>query len=341
MLKISGRHVLSAVGLLGVVVVLGGIAIWLTGEGAYSVWESIYFALITVSTVGYAEVPRLDAHVGGRIVASALIICGVASIAFFQSTLTALLIQGLIGKALRRSRMERAIGRLSGHVVLAGCGRTGRTIVDELTATRHPFVVIDLEEHILEQTAREVPSLLYVVGDATHDSVLRAAGIERASSIIAALSDDRDNLFVTLSVHTLNPEARIVAKVIEGENEAKMLRAGASAAVSPLRIGALRLVSEVVRPKVTVFLDQMLRATEKNLRFEEVELPPTSHFVGKSLREVPIRVETKLLVVAVHETDGTFTYNPAPEYRLSHGTRLIVMGEAEGVRKLRQLVLQR
>jgi voltage-gated potassium channel len=171
--------------------------------------------------------------------------------------------------------------------------------------------------------------------------VLRAAGIERASSIIAALSEDRDNLLVTLSVHTLNPVARIVAKVVEGENEAKMLRAGADATVSPLRIGALRLVSEVVRPKVTEFLDQMLRTTEKNLRFEEVELSPTSPFIGKSLREVPIRVETQLLVVAVHEADGTFTYNPAPEYRLSHGTRLIVMGAAEGVRRLRRLVLKR
>ena len=92
------------------------------------------------------------------------------------------------------------------------------------------------------------------------------AGVGRANGVVAALTDDRDNLFVVLSARVHNPKARIVAKVIDGENESKMLRAGADQTVSPHRIGGLRMASELVRPKVTEFLDRMLRVRQ-NLRF--------------------------------------------------------------------------
>jgi voltage-gated potassium channel len=339
MYHIGPRHVLTALLLCAFVVLVGGFWLWVIGEGDNSFGQALYFALITVATVGYSELPGLSDHPWGRTVNAGLVICGVVVFAFFQSTLTALLIQGLIGKAYRKHRMERSIAKLSGHVVLAGCGRTGRYIVEELSAVTHPFVVIDRDPEVLEAAAREMPSLLFVHGDATLDQTLREAGVERAAGFIAALSDDRDNLFATLSAHALNPSARIVTKVRDAENESKMQRAGASATVSPHRIGGLRLVAEVVRPQVTQFLDQMLRVTEKSLRFEEVEVPVGSPFSGKSLREVPIRAETNLLVVAVHEGDGSYTYNPAPDHRLSDGTRLIVIGETDGVRRLRRLVL--
>jgi voltage-gated potassium channel len=154
---------------------------------------------------------------------------------------------------------------------------------------------------------------------------------------MAALTDDRDNLFVVMSARALNPKARIVSKVFEVENESKIRRAGADQLISPHRIGGLRMVSELVRPKVTTFLDNMLRVT-KNLTFEEVELPEGSRYVGKTLREMPIRAETSLLVVALHLASDEYVYNPSPDHALLAGTQLIVMGEIDGVEKLRQLV---
>jgi voltage-gated potassium channel len=161
--------------------------------------------------------------------------------------------------------------------------------------------------------------------------------VDHARGVMAALTDDRDNLFIVISTRALNPKARIVSKVIEIENEPKMLRAGADQTVSPHRMGGMRMVSELLRPKVTVFLDNMLRVT-RGLRFEEVELPQISRYAGKTLREVPIRAETRLLVVALHEPDDSYVYNPDPDYQLHAGTRLIVMGETDGVARLRELV---
>ena len=102
-----------------------------------------------------------------------LILSGLGAIAFFQSTLTALLIEGVIGRAFRRRRMQKSIEAMNGHFVVAGCGRTGKYVVEELAGTGREFVVIDRNESTLERMNEELGGKLhYVVGDATDDAVL-------------------------------------------------------------------------------------------------------------------------------------------------------------------------
>lgn len=337
MLKLHVRHVAIAMSLLLLVVTFGALGLFLLGGGNYSIFETAYFALYTVSTVGYSELPHMERFPVARMITVVLIVCGVASIAFFQSTLTTLLIEGYIGKAFRSRIMNKKIANLSGHFVVAGCGRTGRYVVEELLATRLSFVVVDSDEAIVARLAEELHAeLLSVVGNATDDHVLIAAGVERASGVIAALPSDPDNLFITLSARALNPGARIVSKVVEIENEAKIFRAGADSVVSPHRIGGLRLVSQLIRPRVTEFLDRMLRVT-KNLRFDEVIVPEDSEYANKVLRDIPIRRETQLLVIALHEAGDHYVYNPGPDEPVTPGSGLIVMGDPGDVAKLRTL----
>lgn len=180
--------------------------------------------------------------------------------------------------------------------------------------------------------------MLFVHGDATEDHVLMQAGVDRAAGVVAALTHDKDNLFVTLSARSLNPNARIVSKVTEDESAPKMLKAGATATVSPTQIGGRRMASELIRPEVNEFLDQMLRDKDKSLRLEEVEIPKQSPYVGHALRDAPIRRETNLLVIAVRQPTREFVYNPDPDFVLDAGMTLIVMGAADGVKRLRSLV---
>jgi voltage-gated potassium channel len=337
-LRPQARHVASALLALVVIVLLGGFVLWLVGANEYPLWECIYFALYTVSTVGYAELPHFGSHPGIHWVVGALIVAGVGAIAFFQSALTVMFVEGIIGKAVRRRRMERKIARLSNHVIVAGCGRTGRYVIGELSAGSTPFVVIERDEDTLVNLSEQDPQLLYVPGDATADHVLLQAGADRAMGLVACLPDDRDNLFVTLSVRALNPGARITTKVVDINNETKVIRAGADSTVNPNRIGGKRLASELLRPHVTEFLDEMLKVTEGKLHFDEVELIEGTSVAGRTLREVPIRTQTNLLVVAVRRPDGAYTYNPSPDERLSVGERLIVMGLLSDVERLRQMV---
>jgi voltage-gated potassium channel len=310
------------------------------GHGRWSVSDALYMTVITLSTVGFAELNDMAKVPGARGLTVALIVGGVGTLAYVQGNVTALLVEGVIGQAFRRNRMRKAIDALNGHIVVAGTGSTGRHAVEELLVTQTPFVVIDLDQAHLERISEELAEgkLLYVHGDATEDHVLLAAGVQRARGVVAALTHDKDNLFVTLSARSLNAAARIVAKVTEVDAGPKMIKAGATSVVNPTMIGGRRMASECIRPEVNEFLDQMLRDKDKNLRLEEVSLPPGSSLGGAALKDTPIRRETRVLVVAVRDANRVFTYNPEPDFVLPEGAILIVMGETDSVVKLRQLV---
>ena len=318
----------------------GSIGFYLLGHGRWEFGDCVYMAIITLSTVGFEELPQMRQVPGAHVLTTALIVGGVGALAYVQANLTALLVEGVIGEAWRRNRMKKAIDKLQDHVVVAGCGSTGKHVIDELVATMTPFVVIDRNQQALERINVDVceGKMLYVVGDATDDHVLLEAGVKRAKGVVAALTYDKDNLFVTLSARSLNATARIISKVVEDDAQAKMLKAGATAAVSPTLIGGRRLASELIRPEVNEFLDQMLRDKDKNLRMEEIVIPEKSSFAGTALKDTPIRRETRLLVIAVRDQDRQFLYNPEPEHVLVAGSTLIVMGEANNVAKLRQML---
>jgi len=336
----SVRRLLAAIGVFATLVAVGTVGFWVLGHGRWALADCAYMTVITISTVGFGELAQMREVPGARGLTVALIVSGVGVLAYTQSNLTALLVEGVIGQALRRRRMQKDIEKLSGHIVVAGAGGTGKHVVEELVATRTPFVVIDRSDHILRQLSDDLcgGKMLWVHGDATLDHVLVAAGIARAKGVVAALTHDKDNLYVTLSARSLNAGARIVSKLVEDEAGPKILKAGASATVSPTMIGAHRLAGELIRPYVHEFLDQMVRDKDKNLRLEEVVVERGSTFVGLALKDTPIRRETRALVVAVRGTDRVFTYNPEPDYVIGEGTTLIVLGETDSIVKLRQLV---
>jgi voltage-gated potassium channel len=340
----SFRRIYQALLLLILVILGGGVGYYLLGEhlgeGRWSFGDSIYFAIITVSTVGFRELDQLDKVHGARFLTAVLILLGSAALVFFQSNITAALVEGAIGQAFRRKRMLNQIKNMSGHIVVAGLGSTGKYVVEELFACRKTFVAIDRNLEHLERISEELcgGKMMYVHGDATEDHVLIEAGIENAAGVVAALTSDRENLYVTLSARSLNPEARIVAKVVEAEADKKMRRAGASATVSPNIIGGRRMASELMRPTVVTFLDQMLLDKDKNLRVEECDIPKGSSFIGKSLRDVPLRSEANALVVAIRDPDGKFHYNPGPEEELREGFVLVVLAGVEDVQRLRKLM---
>ncbi len=330
-------RLLSPVLALTAVIGVGGCVLYVLGDGRWTFAESLYFAVIVASTVGTGE-PEGLAHVPmARAVTVAIILSSLGAVAYFQSSLTTFLVQDVIGKRLRTRRMQNIIDRLKDHVVVAGAGAVGQCVISELVATSTPFVVVDRSRTHLENLARDFRQKVpFVVGDATEDATLLAAGIERASGVIAALTDDRDNLYVTISARGFNPKARIVSKVVSPDATQKMLRAGANAAVSPTRIGGMRLASEMLRPTTVGFLDRMLQAKGSALRFDEVLVPEGSWLAGKRLQDVPLRRVHGVSVVALYK-DDEMTVNPAPDASIEGAMTLVVVGEVEKVRELRRL----
>ena|GEM_PF-1985361 len=118
----------------------------------------------------------------------------------------------------------------------------------------------------------------------------------------------------------------------------KLKRAGADTVVSPNFIGGMRIASEMVRPQVVRFLDNMLRDTN-TMRVEEVCIPKGSQIVTKTLAETALRQRLNVSVLAVEAADSNdYIYNPGGDSRLEEGMTLVVLGPVAQVDKLREIV---
>jgi voltage-gated potassium channel len=310
--------------------------VFMVGTAGYRImgltWvDSVYMTLITLTTVGYGEILPEGATAlspGGRVFTMFILITGMGILLYGISTATAFIVEGELGDILERRKMEKKIADLSGHTIVCGIGNIGRYIIDELVKTNRPFVVIDNDQEVIDHLQELTTKFLYVLGDASEDTVLRQAGIERASGVVTAFGDDKMNLFVTLTARNLNAKARIVARAVVPQSVQKLTHSGADQAVSTNLIGGLRMVSELVRPTVTGFLDVMLREKSKVIRFEETVVGEGSELGGKRIQEANIQERTGLAVVAVrHAGDEDFTYSPKGDFKMSIGDTLVVLGD--------------
>ena len=301
---------------------LGYIVFW-----GWSPLDALYMVVITVGTVGYREVRPLG--VGGQIYTMCLIVAGIVAGGYALSRLFALLLEAELTGVWGTRRMEKTINRLSGHTVLAGMGRVGsavaRTLADEAAA----FVVIDTCDDCIA-TARE-EGWLYVQADATEEEVLLQAGIERAGALVTALDTDAENLFVTVSARSLNPDLFIVARSSHETTEAKLLKAGANRVLTPNLIGGRRMATMVLNPTVSDYLDLVSHGSGLEYRLQEVELEPGSWLDGKSIAQSRVREATGAYILAVRHRDGRIDSNPSAATVVHAGDHLVVLGTGQQV----------
>ncbi|MBI4639480.1 MAG: potassium channel protein [Candidatus Tectomicrobia bacterium] len=307
------------------------------GGEEWTLLDAAYMTVITLATVGYGETRDLANNPTGRIFTMFLILFGMGTVLYVISTATAFLVEGELGQALWRKKMLRAIEKIRDHFIVCGAGETGIHAIEELIKTGREFVVIDHDPERIERL-RSLGDVLILEGDATDDEILTQAGVERARGLLSVLANDKDNLFVTITARGLNPNLRIVARGIDPKTRAKLLKAGANSVVSPNFIGGLRMVSEMIRPSVTSFLDLMLRDTHRTMRVEEVTLSPSSELSEKNLVEAQIRKRTGCLVMAIKPPDNDhFIYTPDPSLKMKAGSVLVILADVTNVEKLRAI----
>jgi voltage-gated potassium channel len=248
------------------------------------------------------------------------------------SASTAFIVEGELNDFFRRRKMQKLIRDMHDHLIVCGAGETGSYLVKELLKTGNVFLVIDHDAERLERIGQlgEVPVLKGEGGD---EEVLLAAQIQKARGLASVLPEDKDNLLLTVTARHLNPNLRIVARCAEARMVEKLLRHGANAAISPNMIGGMRLASELVRPSVVGFLDEMLRGQSGTIRVEEITVAQDSPWTGKKLSEMDLRGRYDLLPMAIRKLGGGLLFNPADDTVMASGDVLVLMGDIANVWK--------
>lgn len=282
---------------------------------------ALYQTAITITTVGFTEVtPDGEATTAYRAFTLALVLVGASSAIYTVSVLLETVVEGTLNDTLRRRRMQRDIDHVKDHVIVAGAGRVGLAIIRYVERLGVPVVVVD-RDPIAD------PTVLSVEGEATDDAVLVAAGIERASTLVAALDTDADNLYVTLTAKALHPGLFVVARTSTQANEAKFLRAGADRVVNPHEIGGSRMGALAMQPHVAEFLDEVLHDEAHDVFIHEITIPDTPSIVGTTIGELGA-AQGGPLVIALREATGRYVTNPPSDRRVGAGDVLIVLGSS-------------
>ncbi len=261
----------------------------LAGTVAYRVLEGwpwfdcLYMTVITITTTGYGEIRPLS--YAGRILSMFLMFVGVGVFLYSVNVFISAVVEG----SLRR--WDRMIEKMKNHFILCGYGVMGREIVKELPAER--VVVVDNDINKVN-TARE-EGYVAIQGDASDETTLERAGIQRAKALVCCMNDS-SNAFAVLTAKELNPSIKTIVVLRNPEAEKKMRRVGVDVILSPYRDAAKKIMT-IVSEKATAEFIETVMSGAKSLNLEKFTV--NENMAGKTLRELDLRRRTGCIVVAV------------------------------------------
>ena len=284
--------------------------------------DGLYMTVITISTVGFSETRPLSPL--GRIFTGTMIVMGAGATAYTFSTIADYIVSGEFRRILRRRRMQNRIDKFDGHFIVCGYGRVGSQVVKELLESNTKLVVIEIQTSLLVEL--ENLGVILVEGNATEDSVLTRAGIEKAVGICCCLPTDSDNVFVVLTARVLNPNLTIISRANSHESEHKLQIAGADHVINPYVTSGHRMARQLLHPNIVEFMDVVMHRGKVNILIEDIRVSDESTLRDQTVAGTEIRRKIGANILAVRRFENEIFMNPGVDFRLQAGDTLIALG---------------
>ncbi|WP_053228373.1 potassium channel family protein [Spirochaeta cellobiosiphila] len=303
------------------------------GTGGYvfiegwSIVDSLYMSVITISTIGYGEVHPLSAQ--GKLFTLTFVVISLISIGYILGTVVSFLFEGQFQKTWKERKMKKILAMIKDHFIICGYGDVGLETAEELDRKGIPFVIID--NSMTESELDRHPDYSVIVEDATEEMVLDKARIKKAKGIMSCLPNDQLNVYTVLTARQMNPDLYIVAKASDHRSQGKLLAAGADKVILPKQIAGRRMATVATHPGIIDFLDVLSTGGDGDIRIESVKVVEGSELVHNSLRTSQIGKDTGVLIIGILDRHGktrkyTDTRQALSSIILEEGDQLIALG---------------
>jgi len=296
----------------------------------WSFFDSLYMTVISLTTVGFGETHPLSFY--GKIFTMVLLLTGVGSIALVARNLSLQFFQPFFGTVLKEKIMEKKLSKMQDHYIVCGHGRIGRDVCKNLAESQKKVVVVDknISDFILIGNI-QIP---VVQGDASREGILRKAGIEKAAGLIAAVTSEAENVFITMTARDLNPDLFIISRFEENATQSKLLRAGANKVVNPYHIGSQKISHIILKPTISKILDFAYEKGQFQLDINELELKDGNKLIGDSIKKCKIRDDHNIIIIAIEKSDGIIITNPGPNYIFEVSDRIVMIANDQEIKSL-------
>lgn len=308
---------------------LATLAYWKAG---WNFQDALYMVTLTVFTVGYGEVHPIDT-LYLHVVTMATMAFGCTGMIFLTGALFQFMTFNSLQQLLGGRRVQAEIDKLENHVIICGYGRIGVELAKALKDGRAPVVVLEQNERRIAD-ARAAGHLV-IQGDATSETTLQDAGIDRARALASVLPNDAANVFITLSARSLNSKIEIIARGDAVSTERKLLHAGANKVVLPTHIGAERIAEMLLFPETSRFVRESdsMRELERTLRnlglaIEVVVAPENGVLTDLTIGEIEARAQGAFFIVQINRREGEPITGPDKTTRVHSGDGVVVVGRS-------------
>ena len=332
---------------LGFLVFIASTAIYMfehrdNGGEIDDLFDAAYWAVVTLSTVGFGDITPQTT--GGRIVTMALIITGLGVISFFTSIIVASFHEKM--DDLRINRTYAELEKYRNFTIICGFGRVGQEIAREMHKDRQQFMVIDNNPEHAQLAKRQ--GILIIADDASKDSVLLNAGINKgATMVLCTTSDDVVNVYITLTSRYLNPDITIISRANRKDNVKKLVQAGANHVIRPFEIAGMLATEYIGQPAAFEAIFGILHE-EKHILLETVVVHP-----GCYLEDLPVEnvdfLQRKLTLLGVISANPShrkhrnqykmpgqrFYFNPEADFILRKNDVLVLLGREYSIEHLK------
>lgn len=305
-----------------VILFIGTFGYYFLAEGRYDLFTCLYMTVITITTIGFAEIVEMNDHNILRLFTMFLAFLGIGLLTYFVSTISVVFVEGHLRKTYKKRKMEKLISHMKDHYIICGIGRHSLHLLEELTYYNSDNVCIEISNDVINNVRKTFSEIFYIEGDASEDEILLKAGIERAAGIFATTSDDNLNLVICLSARRLNPKIKIVSLCVNHRNMAKIKLAGANNVISTNYIGGLRMAAEMLRPSSIHVLDIMIGEKHKNIKIEEISM--TDKEDGKNIGELKAGKFKDTLIIALKSRED-ITFQPDDKKMVNKFDELILL----------------
>lgn len=239
-----------------------------------SILDSVYYALITMATIGYGDITPVTTV--QKVFTITLAVGGLGIIAYVFTIILSNFSEKM-NKVAKGAKIMRKIEKMDDYVVICGYGRVGKTIVKNMNERNQNVIIIE-KDPLKTEKVKDLKNIAVLKRDATEEDVLKYVLTEKCNSIVICTGDDVTNLFIVLSIREIDKDVLIVSRLSNIENKNKLIQAGANKIVSPEIIGGEDIFYNAIEK-------QMIKVTTKYGPEKLVE-------TAEKLEELGCRIES-------------------------------------------------
>lgn len=288
-------------------------------------FDSLYFTVSTISTVGFGDITPLSTV--GKIIVILLIIFGIAIFFLIIESLMQIAVKKRVAEVLK---LEEEEIKLENHVIVCGYGLYGQVVAKELKTLGETVVVVDTAEGKVKEA--EEDEFDTIKGSAMEESILIKAEIEKAKALVITQEDAGTVAFIAITAQQINPEIRLIARASRLEYLEQFLKVGIDRVISPEAVGGRMMARAATAPQYFDFLNRL--TVVPGLELAEMNIEKGSEAAGKACGEMAKRCRAHCLVL--YKETGKIIPSPSLENILDAGDRVIMFGTSEQLLKTKK-----